>query len=91
MLALHVTAAVVELGFAWGAGATFTDLGAANHGNCSTVDFLESYNIHVASTVAMIQVGCQLAPPAHSDAATLQLYTMQAAHSAEHRRLCLNN
>ena len=38
------------------AGATFTDLGAANHGNCSEVDFQESYSIHVGSTVAMMQV-----------------------------------
>lgn len=38
------------------AGATFTDLGAANHGNCSEIDFQESYNIHVGSTVAMMQV-----------------------------------
>ena len=38
------------------AGATFTDLGAANHGNRSEVDFQESYNIHVGSTVVMMQV-----------------------------------
>lgn len=38
------------------AGATFTDLGAANHGNCSETDFQESYRIHVGSTVAMMQV-----------------------------------
>ena len=38
------------------AGATFTEVGAANHGNCSELDFQESYKIHVASTVATTQV-----------------------------------
>ena len=31
------------------AGATFTDIGAANFGNCSETDFQESYSIHVGS------------------------------------------
>lgn len=38
------------------AGATFTDLGAAERGNRSDIDFQENYNIHIGSTVAMMQV-----------------------------------